>query len=97
MSEMVAVGAAQELTVATAVVAPAALAATATHALVSVKVAGVHVTFDGTDPADGGAGMRLSAGLEPMVWSRELLGQAKWIRGAGSNAVVTIQGVAPRM
>lgn len=97
MQEMVAVGTAEELSVQTNVVTPAALSANATHAIVGVKTASVHVTFDGTNPADGGAGLRLSAGLEPMLWSRELLGAAKFIRGAGSNATVTIQGVAARM
>ena len=97
MAEMVAVGVGEELAVQTGVVTAAALAANATHALVSVKLNSVHVTFDGTNPADAGAGLRMSAGLEPMLWSRELLGQAKFIRGAGANAVVTVQGVAARM
>lgn len=94
--EMVPVGSAEELAVQTAVVQAAALPATATHALVCVKLNPVHVTFDGSTPADGGAGMRLTNGLAPMVWAKEALVVAKFIRAAGANAIVTIQGMAPR-
>lgn len=94
-SEMVPVGSGEELAVQTAVVAPAALDANASHGLVVVKTGTVNVTMDGTDPADGGRGMAWPAGTMKLL-AKETIGKLKLIRGAGSNGVVHVQGMAAR-
>lgn len=82
---------AAELNVQTAVVkaADTAMPTGATHAMIGVKTATVNMGF-GRDPADGGAGIPLTAGtiriLNAKAWA-----QARFIRGAGSNAVVSVE------
>jgi hypothetical protein len=79
---------AEELAVAGTVVSPAALDGKVSHCLVSVKTKAVHATFDGTDPASAGAGIYLPVTSAPMVWSRWMVGAAKFIEAASGQAGV---------
>jgi len=82
----------EELTVDETVVTAAALGAGVTHCLVSVKTKEVLATFDGTDPVSSGAGIYLPVTSAPMVWSRRLVGAARFVEAvAGENGVVRFE------
>lgn len=75
---------AEELAVAGAVVVAAALPATATHAMISVKGGDVLMAFD-ADPSVGNAGVYLPNGAL-RFFSKYALGKARFIQASADAA-----------
>lgn len=66
--------------------------ATVPFVLVQTKSQAANVTFDGTDPAVGGAGFVLAAN-ERLMRARERWLQARFIRNGGSDASLVAQAM----
>lgn len=82
----------EELAVDAAVVSPSSLAASVTHAMVSVKTAAVLATLDGEDPDNATqAGLHLAVG-DRLVLHRTTVQAMKLVeQTAGSAGVVRIE------
>ena len=62
-----------------------------THFLVSVKDQPVLVTFDGEDPTASAIGLYLPASQKPLVWKRETLLAAKFLRAESTDSLVRFE------
>ena len=80
----------QHLAVSTAAVAFEALQPTTKFCMINVQGADVRMTLDGDDPVGGSGGGLLKEGTY-IYWARAAVEAMKFVRDAGTDAVVWMQ------